>query len=73
MAQNLVVELAVLEEFDRLRLPDALNQRLQQLLDRQDRGEALNEAERTKADGPVDLAESLSVIGLRASPLSDAV
>lgn len=66
MPQSIVVELAGPDELDRLRLPEALDQRLQQLLDRQDRGEALTDAERTEAEGLVDLAEFLSLLRLRA-------
>jgi hypothetical protein len=66
MPQSIVVKLSVPDEVDRLRLPEAVDQRLQQLLDRQDRGEALTDLERTEAEGLVDLAEFLSLLRLRA-------
>jgi hypothetical protein len=43
-----------------------VDERLQALLDRQDRGEALTAAERGEAEGLVDLAELLSLLRLRA-------
>ena len=66
MSQSIVVKLSGPDEIERLRLPAALDQRLQQLLDRQDRGEALTDVERTEAEGLVDLAEFLSLLRLRA-------
>ena len=66
MSQSIVVQLAGQDEIDRLKLPEALDQRLQHLLDRQDRGEPLSESERTEAEGLVDLAEFLSLLRLRA-------
>jgi hypothetical protein len=50
---------------DKFQLPKGVNERLQELLDRQDRGEALTVAERTEAEGLVDLAELLSLLRLR--------
>lgn len=47
-------------------LPDAVQERLQSLLDRQDSGEILNQAERKEAEGLVELAEFLSLLHLRA-------
>jgi hypothetical protein len=66
MSRSIVVQLSDPDELDRLRLPQALNDRLQQLLDRQDRGDALSDSERTEAEGLVDLAEFLSLLRLRA-------
>lgn len=66
MSDSVVVELAGPEEIARLRLPLAVDERLQQLLDRQDRGEKLSELERAEAEGLVDLAEFLSLLRLRA-------
>lgn len=48
------------------RLPQGLQQRLQFLLDRQDQGAALSEAEREEAEGLVDVAEWLSLLRLRS-------
>ena len=47
-------------------LPPAVQSRLQALLDRQDRGESLTDAERQEAEGLVELAEFLSLLRLRA-------
>ena len=47
-------------------LPEGVEARLQQLLDRQDSGEKLTHAERQEAEGLVELAEFLSLLQLRA-------
>ena len=46
-------------------LPNAVQQRLQFLLDRQDAGKQLSQAERQEAEGLVELAEFLSLLRLR--------
>ena len=56
-------------DLDRLRLPQGVNDRLQELLDRQDRGEALTAAERAEAEGLVDLSELLALLRLRTQRL----
>jgi ribosome assembly protein YihI (activator of Der GTPase) len=48
-------------------LPEALQERLQKLLDRQDAGEVLGADERQEAIGLVELAEFLSLLHLRSS------
>jgi hypothetical protein len=65
MAQHILVELEVPTDLENLQLPKGVNERLQELLDRQDRGEELTPAERTEAEGLVDLAELLSLLRLR--------
>ncbi len=65
MSQHVLVELEVPTDLDRLRLPQGVNDRLQELLDRQDQGEALTAAERTEAEGLVDLSELLALLRLR--------
>jgi hypothetical protein len=70
MAQSVVVEVEVPAGLRRFRLPRALDQRLQRLLDRQDRGEKLSPAERKEATGLVELAEFLSFLKLRAKRVS---
>jgi hypothetical protein len=47
-------------------LPAGVNERLQELLDRQDQGQPLAPAERLEAEGLVNLAEFLSLLRLRA-------
>ena len=64
MVASLVVELP--SDLDRFRLPSAVNDRLQSLLDRQDAGGELSAEERAEATGLVDLAELLSLLRLRA-------
>ena len=47
-------------------LPPAVHARLQDLLNRQDQGELLSQAEQREAEGLVQLAEFLSLLRLRA-------
>jgi hypothetical protein len=49
------------------RLPDAVQERLQYLLDRQDSGKTLTSQERREAEGLVQLAEFFSLLNLRAT------
>ncbi|MBX7235853.1 MAG: hypothetical protein K1X65_15815 [Caldilineales bacterium] len=60
------IELPV--EMLHFRLPEAVQARLQDLLDRQDAGEKLTGRERDEAEGLVDLAEFLSLLELRSLP-----
>jgi len=53
-------------------LPEAVQARLQSLLDRQDAGEVLTLAERNEAEGLVDLAEFLSLLSLRSQRIMQA-
>lgn len=50
-------------------LPDAVQARLQFLLDRQDAGEVLTQAERQEAEGLVELTEFLALLHLRSQHL----
>jgi len=59
-----IIEIPV--ELVHFQLPEAVHKRLQFLLDRQDRGEALTQAERQEAEGLVELAEFLSLLRLRS-------
>ncbi|MEM7129259.1 MAG: hypothetical protein AAF702_23200 [Chloroflexota bacterium] len=47
-------------------LPDAVQARLQHLLDQQDAGTPLTPDERSEAEGLVELAEFLSLLHLRS-------
>jgi hypothetical protein len=60
------IELEMPDDLARFRLPGGVNARLQELLDKQDRGVCLSAAERQEAEGLVDLAEFLSLLRLRA-------
>lgn len=59
-----IVEIPV--ELTHFQLPDAVEERLQFLLDRQDAGKELTKAERLEAQGLVELAEFLSLLRLRS-------
>jgi hypothetical protein len=54
------------DDLPRLRLPVAVQARLTHLLDLQDQGQSLTDAERAEAEGLVTLAETLSLLKLRA-------
>ena len=64
MSTTLTVDLPA--DLDRFRLPAAVHARLQTLLDRQDAGHPLTEAEREEAEGLVNVAELLTLLRLRA-------
>jgi hypothetical protein len=66
VAESLLVELDLPDDMTRFRLPAGVQARLTDLLDRQDRGQPLTEAERAEAEGLVSLAELLSLLKLRA-------
>lgn len=66
MSQQVIVKLEMPEDLERFHLPRGVNDRLQDLLDRQDQGEELSMDELREAEGLVDLAELLSLLSLRA-------
>ncbi|MFQ5751540.1 MAG: hypothetical protein ACE5HI_06035 [bacterium] len=70
MSQQVVIDLEMPDDLQRFKLPKAVNNRLQALLDRQDRGEALSDSERKEAEGLVNVAELLSLLRLRAERFS---
>jgi hypothetical protein len=70
MSQHVLIEIELPADLEKFRLPKGVNRRLQELLNRQDRGDALTDAERQEAEGLVDLAELLSLLSLRARRLS---
>lgn len=63
---HVLVEIEMPSDLDEFKLPPGVDDRLQYLLDRQDRGEPLTPPERKEAEGLVDLAEVLSLLRLRA-------
>jgi len=65
MSQTLQIELTIPDELPRFRLPDGVQARLQELLDRQDAGQPLTAAERSEAEGLVNLSELLSLLRLK--------
>jgi len=66
MSQHALVEIEVPIAPEQFKLPEGVNARLQELLDRQDLGETLAAGERKEAEGLVELAELLSLLRLRA-------
>jgi hypothetical protein len=66
MPQVVTFSLEIPDDLARLRLPQALDSRLQKLLDRQDGGTPLSTAERAEAKGLVDLDELFTLLRLRA-------
>jgi len=70
MSQQVHFELELPGDLNRFRLPAAVDERLQDLLDRQDRGEVLSQRERSEAEGLVNLAELLSLLRLRVERLN---
>lgn len=59
-----VIEVPV--ELTQFQLPEAVQARLHRLLDRQDEGQTLTQAERQEAEGLVKLSEFLSLLHLRS-------
>lgn len=70
MSQAVQIELEIPDDLARFRLPDGVQQRLHELLGRQDRGVPLSADERREAEGLVNLAELLSLLHLRAERLA---
>jgi hypothetical protein len=66
MSESLLIELHMPEDLARLRMPPGVQARLQDLLDRQDNGQFLTDAERSEAEGLINLAELLTLLRLRA-------
>jgi hypothetical protein len=67
MSQQVLIEIEMPAALSQFKLPSGVNERLQNLLDRQDSGELLSENERREAEGLVDLAEFLSLLRLRSN------
>jgi hypothetical protein len=66
MSESLLIEVQMPGDLARFRLPAGVQTRLQELLDRQDAGQPLSDAERSEAEGLVDLADLLALLRLRA-------
>ncbi len=64
--ETVLTTIEIPEEVARFELPDAVQDRLQHLLDKQDAGDTLTPAERKEAEGLVELAEFLSYLRLNA-------
>ena len=63
-----IVEIPI--ELIQFQLPEAVQARLQFLLDRQDEGYTLSQAEQQEAEGLVELAEFLSLMQLRSKQVT---
>lgn len=70
MPRQLLLEIEMPDDLERFRLPRAVNDRLQSLLDRQEQGAELTAEERLEAEGLVNLAEFLSLLRVRAQRVS---
>jgi len=69
MSHPVSLSLELPDDLAKLRLPRGVQARLDQLLDKQDRGETLSADERAEAEGLVDLSDLLSLLRLRAERL----
>lgn len=67
MSQQVLVEIEMPSALSQFKLLAGVNERLQNLLNRQDDGEQLTDNERREAEGLVDLAEFLSLLRLRSN------
>lgn len=63
---TVTVELELPEDWQALRLPEALHERLQNLLDLQDEQGSLSSQERREAEALVQLVDMLALMRLRA-------
>ena len=66
MAESMLIEVQMPGDLARFRLPRGVQTRLQELLDRQDSGTPLSDAERSEAEGLVSLVDLLSLLRLRS-------
>lgn len=66
MSQAIHLDLELPGDLARFKLPAGVNERLSSLLDKQDAGEELTVQERREAEGLVDLADTLTYLGLKA-------
>ena len=70
MSQAIHLEVEVPDDRAKLRLPEGVQQRLTELLDKQDEGTPLTGPEQREAEGLVDLAELLSLLRMRSERMS---
>jgi hypothetical protein len=66
MSRSILVQLELPEDYRRFRLPPALHDRLQELLDRQDEVGRLTPRERKEARALTELVDLLSLMKVRA-------
>ena len=65
-----MLQIELPDDIVRYSLPIGVQRRLDELLDRQDQGEELTTAERSEAEGLVEMAELLSLLKLRSQRLN---
>lgn len=70
MTQAIQIDLELPGDLARFRLPAGVNARLTELLDKQDAGQGLTDQERSEAEGLVDLTDTLTYLGLKASAVA---
>ena len=70
MAQAVQLQVEMPDDLARFCLPNGVQHRLQQLLDKRDAGHSLTTDEKHEAEGLVDLAELLSLLRLRSERVS---
>jgi uncharacterized UPF0160 family protein len=73
MSQAIQLEVEVPDDLARFQLPEGVQHRLQELLDRQDNGHALSAQEKNEAEGLSDLVELLALLRLRSERLGRGV
>jgi len=66
MSQNILIDLEMPEDLEKFKLPKAVDEQFQSLLDKQDRSEDLTPAECVETVGLAKFAELLSSLRLRA-------
>ncbi|MBB5033695.1 hypothetical protein [Prosthecobacter vanneervenii] len=66
MSQSIHLDLELPGDLARFKLPAGVSERLTALLDKQDAGQTLTDQERAEAEGLVDLADTLTYLGLKA-------
>ena len=71
MAQSVLIEVELPKDWRKFQLPPALHDRLQELLDRQDRTGKLSAKERREASALTELVDLLSLLKLRAKLAAD--
>jgi hypothetical protein len=70
VSQAVAFQLDVPADLARFQFPDGVQHRLESLLDQQDRGKPLSADERREGEWLVNLADSLSVLRLRAERMT---
>ncbi len=66
VSQSVLIEMDLPKDWQSFRLPPALNDRLQELLDRQDQTGKLSQRERREATALTELVDLLSLMRVRS-------